>query len=171
MSIPHHSTHLAALDTLLKQGVSRSEAAAKLDITPSAVTQLAPSIATGVATNPLDDQYDAIEKKLLDQLERTIPLLMRPMEISRVLTTINQAKRRGGPLHTSNEAPKVLQLTLPIAIQNRFVVNAQNQVVSAGAQDLVTLPSNNVAKLLEGTQNVSLPAKEESNEQRTDGQG
>ena len=178
MSIPHHSTHTSALAKLLAQGVSKSDAAQLLQITPSAVTQLAPppSPATARAlpksvdpvegtssdnSHPLDDQYDRIEKKLLDQLERTTPLLMRPMEISRVLQTINAAKRRGGPLTQSNEAPKILQLNLPIAIQTRFVLNANNQVVSAGAQQLVTLQSSNVAKLLEESKNAHQIAQED----------
>lgn len=167
MTIPHHSTTRAALDKLINQGVSRSDAADSLGLTPSAVTQALGSAPASTDTNPLDDQYDRIEKKLLDQLERTAPLLMKPGEISRVLQTINSAKRRGGPLKTDNEIPRVLQLHLPVAIQNRFVVNSTNQVVSAGSQDLVTLPSANVAKLLEGSKNVPvLSANQATDDQR-----
>jgi len=169
MSVPHHSTHISQLKTLLQQNVSRVDAATKLGITPSAVTQLlaeAPANTLAVAasnapsagavspqTNELDDQYDRIEQKLLNQLEKTIPLLMRPAEIANVMTRVNAAKRRGGPLKQQDGAPRVLQLSLPLAIQAKFVLNQQNQVVAAGAQDLVTLPSSGVTRLLEESKN------------------
>ena len=143
----------SAIATLLKYNTKRVDIADELGLTPSAVTQ---AIAAHQLDQQepltakharLDDQYDTIEGKLLTQLERTLPLLMRPMEISRVLQTVNAAKRRGGPLKQSNAAPTVLALNLPVAIQNRFVLNSLNQVVSAGAQDLVTIPSAAVSRL------------------------
>jgi predicted transcriptional regulator len=137
---------------LLKYNMKRVDIAAELGLTPGAVTQAAARLApTDEPLTPqhaeLDSTYDSIESKLLKQLDKTIPLLMRPMEISRVLQTINAAKRRGGPLKNATAAPTVLQLNLPIAIQNRFVLNSNNQVISAGAQDLVTIPSSAVSRL------------------------
>lgn len=155
MSIPHHSTHAAAVAKMLRANNSRMDIATELGLTPSAVTQLAATPAVQAAIAPssaeteLDNQYDRIEKKLLDQLERTTPLLMRPMEIAKVLTTINGAKRRGGALKQSDAPQQVLNLTLPLAIQNKFVLNQHNQVITAGSQDLVTIQSAGVSKLLE----------------------
>ena len=155
MSIPHHSTHITALAAQLRAGVAPSRAAANIGITPSAVTQL-------VSTNPelvemkeeqlkrssqLDSTYDEIEESLLKQLKRTIPLLVRPQEIANVLTRINQAKRRGVAATDNSGPPTVLTLNLPTTIQNKFVVNSHNQVVTAGSQDLVTIPSGAVATL------------------------
>jgi predicted transcriptional regulator len=143
------STSVAAL---LKYNMKRKDIAAELGLTPSAVTQSAQRLPPqDTELTPihqrLDEAYDEVEGKLLEQLKRTMPLLMRPMEISRVLQTVNAAKRRGGPLKATQAAPTVLQLNLPIAIQNRFVLNSLNQVVSAGAQDLVTIPSAAVSRL------------------------
>lgn len=148
------STTAAAL---LAKGIRKVDIAEHLGLTPSAVTQAVASAPAAQLTDQhvqLDNQYDRIEQGLLNQLEKTMPLLMRPMEIAKVLSTINGARRRGGPLKDSG--PKtVVQLNLPVAIQNRFVLNAQNQVVSAGNQDLVTLQSQNVVKLLESSKNAS----------------
>lgn len=160
MSIPHHSTHAARLISYLTAGVTPSEAARALGITPGAVTQLmqTPEVSSELEklreeqvkrSTELDHKYDTIEAKLLEQLERTVPLLLRPGEIANVLTRINQAKRRGVAHQATSAPPRVLQLNLPVAIQNRFVVNSSNQVITAGAQDLVTIPSSGVPKLLE----------------------
>lgn len=156
MSIPHHSTNTSQLLALLSAGVSQSDAALKLGITASAVTQL-------IDTQPelqelrkqqlkrsseLDVQYDDIEDKLLKQLQRTVPLLTRPQEIAAVLTRVNQARRRG-VASSSNDAPTtVVTLNLPTTIRNKFVVNNKNQVITAGSQDLVTIPSSAVSTLL-----------------------
>lgn len=179
MSIPHHSTHITKLSQLLRTSASRTDIADELGLTPSAVTQLAatPAVQSALTTAKqktaesdaaldaaLDAKYDSIERTLLTQLERTVPLLMRPREIADVLTKINGAKRRGGPLKSEPAQTVVLQLNLPVAIKNKFVLNQANQVVSAGSQDLVTLPSANVTKLLEQKANHALPPTAEEDE-------
>lgn len=141
-----HSFNTSSLATLLAAGHTRSEAAAALGVTPSAVTQLAESMEV---SEQIDSQYDEIENMLLKQLKRTVPTLLRPAEIANVLTRVNQAKRRGS-LHQDNNTPQtVINLNLPTSIQNKFVLNSSNQVVSAGTQELVTIPSGAVTKLLE----------------------
>jgi hypothetical protein len=140
----------SSVAALLKYNMKRVDIADELGLTPGAITQAAsklPAVEASPEELELDSSYDKIESKLLKQLEKTIPLLMRPMEISRVLQTVNAAKRRGGPLKSQQAAPTVLQLNLPLAIQNRFVLNSLNQVVSAGNQDLVTIPSGAVSRL------------------------
>lgn len=175
MSIPHHSTHAATAAKLLAAGSRNVDIAAELGLTPSAVTQLAatPAVASQVAAlksstaetdAALDNQYDRIEQKLLNQLERTVPLLMRPREIADVLTKINGAKRRSGPLKANDAPVTVLQLNLPVAIKNKFVLNQLNQVVTAGSQDLVTIQSAGVAKLLEQKATHALPPTEDEDE-------
>lgn len=169
MSIPHHSTHTLALTRLLGQGVSNKDVAEELGLTPSAVTQLAskPEVAQKIeeaqatqlaASTAIDAKYDRIEDKLLDQLEKTIPLLLRPMEISKVLQTVNGAKRRGVGHKSNEQGPaRILNLNIPVALQTKFVVNSNNQVVEAGEQTLVTMPSSNIAKMAE-VHNVQLIA-------------
>jgi len=166
--IPHHSTHATKLIQYLTAGVTPSEAARALGITPGAVTQLMqhPEVSAELEkareeqvkrSTALDAKYDAIEDKLLTQLERTVPMLMRPAEIANVLTRVNQAKRRGAG-HTPTAGPaKVLMLNLPIAIQTKFVVNSANQVITAGEQELVTIQSGSVSKLIEAQNAQLLP--------------
>lgn len=166
--IPHHSTRTAKLLEYVKAGVTNTEIALALGITPGAVTQLldTPEVSEEIRkireeqlkkSSTIDSKYDDIELKLLGQLEKTTPLLMRPMEIAKVLATVNAAKRRG-VAHTENSGPaKVVQLTIPVALQAKFVVNGANQVISAGEQTLVTMPSGNIAKLAETKNAIPLP--------------
>lgn len=160
MSIAHHSTHATSLINLLTQGVTQSEAARALGITPGAVTQLMehPEVAEALdkyrlkqiaQSSQIDANYDAIELQLQEQLKRVTTLLMRPGEIAQVLTRINSAKRRGVAHQAAAGPAKVLSLNIPVALQARFVLNASNQVVEAGNQTLVTMQSANIAKFAE----------------------
>lgn len=160
MSIAHHSTHTTSLINLLTQGVTQSEAARALGITPGAVTQLMehPEVSAALdkyrlaqiaQSSQIDANYDAIELQLQEQMKKVLPLLMRPGEIAQVLTRVNSAKRRG-VAHTAAAGPaKVLTLNIPAALQAKFVLNAANQVVEAGNQTLVTMQSANIAKFAE----------------------
>ena len=158
--IPHHSTNATRLIEYAKLGASPTEISRALGITPSAVTQLmdTPEVSEELKrlqeeqlarSSALDNKYDILEDKLLAQLERTLPLLVKPHEIARVLAQVNSAKRRGVAATVSDAPQKVISLTLPTVIQNKFIVNSANQVVEAGAQQLVTIPSANVTKLAE----------------------
>lgn len=173
--IPHHSTHSAKLLEFLKNGVTPTEAALALGITPGAVTQLmdTPEVSTELQkireeqlkkSATIDAKYDDLEIKLLNQLDRVTPLLMRPLEIAKVLGTVNAAKRRGVAHTTESKPATILQLNIPVALQAKFVVNATNQVVEAGAQTLVTMPSANIAKLAEAKHVPSLPPPKEEDE-------
>ena len=126
MSIPHHSTNLTPLQKLLAARATRSEAAAALGITPSAVTQLAEQLPQDQESlersTAIDAQYDTIEAKLLTQLERTIPMLLRPAEIARTLQIVNGAKRRGVGAIREQGPTHIIALNLPLAIQNKFTV-------------------------------------------------
>lgn len=156
---------------MLTAGMRRTQVAQSLNITPSAVTQLAntPEVAAELEaararSSQLDARYDSIEGKLLDQLERVLPMLTRAGEIANVLTRVNQAKRRGVAADAPNIPSTVIQLNLPTSVQNRFVVNSSNQVVTAGEQDLVTIPSQAVPKLLESHHEPKPPAIEQEDE-------
>lgn len=171
MSIPHNSTHTNQVISYLRNGVTPIEISRALGITPGAVTQLmqSPEVASELSkiqaeqqarSSAIDARYDALEEKLLGQLEKTVPLLMRPMEITKVLSQINAAKRRGAVNAISSGPAQVLQLNIPISLQSRFIVNAANQVVQAGEQTLVTMQSSNIPGLAQTM--VSLPGPVET---------
>lgn len=180
MSIPHHSTHATRLIQYISSGVTPGEAARALGITPGAVTQLmeTPEVSSELSklreeqilrSSALDAKYDRIEDTLLDKLEKSIPLLLRAGEITNVLARVNAAKRRGAGAPTAAAPTKILQLNLPTILQQKFVLNSHNQVITAGAQDLVTIPSAGVAKLVEAahatkTTHIPEPIIEEEDE-------
>ena len=91
-------------------------------------------------------------------------MLLRPAEIARTLQIVNGAKRRGVGAIREQGPTHIIALNLPLAIQNKFTVNSSNQVVSAGTQVLVTMPSAAVPRLLEShnatTKKLSTNAKD-----------
>jgi hypothetical protein len=90
--------------------------------------------------NERDAEADDLEQMLLEKLKQTAPLLHRPMEIAKVYTMVNGAKRRGvsAPTHVINQQP-VVPLVMPTIIIQNFTKSAQNQIVEAGEQSLVTI--------------------------------
>lgn len=101
----------------------------------------------------LDDAYDDLEEKLLKKLDKLVPLLIKPMDISRVLQTVNGAKRRGaGSSEVGHITQNIVQLSLPPALLQRFIKNANNQIVEVqdgtGQQNsLVTTSSGSLERL------------------------
>ena len=175
MSIPHHSTHSAQLLSLFEQGVTPAEISRALGITPGAVTQLmqsedlAPKIseireAQLARSASLDIRYDNIEERLADQLERTIPMLLKPEQILNALEKVNRMKRRGISL-TNNAAPaQVVHLHLPATMIAKVTTNISNQVISVGGQQLITMQSQNIAKLAEANYAPYNPQIEQEDE-------
>lgn len=104
-----------------------------------------------------DNKWDRLEDKLLDKIEELLPLMMEPMKIARLLGQANAAKRRASGVPDSlQQTSGVVNLTLPISIVQNFTqnntsiqVNAHNQVVRAQDQELVTIQSGAMSKLLE----------------------
>lgn len=101
----------------------------------------------------LDDAYDDLEDKLLKKLDKLVPLIVRPMDVARVLQTVNAAKRRGaGSSEVGHITQNIVNLTLPPALMQRFVKNANNQIVEVqdgtGQQNsLVTTSSGSLERL------------------------
>lgn len=117
MSIPHHSTHLPKLNRLLRTSASRTDIADELGLTPSAVTQLAatPAVQSALASSKqetaaadaqLDESYDRIERTLLTQLERTVPLLMRLVRLQ--MFSPKSMELRGEVGHSRVSLPRQL---------------------------------------------------------------
>lgn len=149
---------------LLSTGIEAEQVAAALGLSASRISQLIhePDFASALAEarfsalrkhNETDDAYDALEKELIAQLKRVIPLAMKPLEIARILQVINNAKRRGASSPDSIHAQrKTITLNIPVAVINKFQVNAANQVVEAGtsesSQSLVTIQSGSMQALM-----------------------
>lgn len=167
--------------TLLGQGIMAEQVAAACGLSASMISQIAshPENAKAIAElrfknlsqhNERDDAYGKMEDELLESLRNSLCFLgTDPVKIARVLLMINKADRRGqaAPTHLQQSSP-VVQLTLPIQIINQFtgsqnfVKDVNNQVIRTGDQELVTVQSANMNKLLEAQNVKSLSAPTES---------
>lgn len=169
MSTTTTSTESRAL-SLLGQGLGPEVVAAAVGVSTSRISQLLsdPVFSSQVAEaryenlakhNTRDNKYDAMEDKLLDKMEDLLPFMMRPMEVLKAISVINAAKRRGSSAPESiTQQQTVVQLIMPTQVLQSFTTNINNQVIKAGAQDLVTIQSANMTKMLEakkGSNDVS----------------
>jgi hypothetical protein len=169
MTTTPSSTESRAL-TLLGQGLPISTVAAALGVTDSAISQLLsnPSFSQAVRDRKyqalakyqtLDDNYDALEAKLQKQLMQVVPMLFKPRDVLHAIQVVNAAKRRGGvaPDATPDQA-KVVTITMPTVISQKFITNIHQQVIQAGSQDLTTIPSSQISRI------VDVPTMEIPNE-------
>lgn len=146
--------------SLLGQGINPEQVAAAIGVSPSRISQLVsdPIFAEKVFElryknlakhNERDNAYDNLEDKLLKKLENLLPLMMRPMEVLKAVAVINAAKRRGSSAPESiTQQQTVINLVMPTQIIQQFTRNSSNQVVKAGNQDLVTIQSGSMDRLL-----------------------
>lgn len=157
---PTSSVESKAL-SLLGSGVQAEQVAAALGVSPSRIAQLLgdSAFAKEVAAlryealqahNKRDDKYDTLEDNLLNKLDRSMGMLIKPTDILAAIKVVNSAKRRGssGPAQVTNQQT-VVNLTLPNVIIQRFTTDMNNQVTRAGEQDLLTMPSGNLLKRVE----------------------
>ena len=144
--------------SLLGSGVSAEATAAALGVSASRISQLLADeeFANKVAEikykklksyTERDNKYDEIEDRLLDKLTRSIPLIIKPRDILQSLKVINDAKRRGQQeIEPAVQVNQLVSIVLPQAITENFTVNINNQVIKAGNQELLTIPSGNLLK-------------------------
>jgi predicted transcriptional regulator len=179
-SLTATTTESQALD-LLGVGASPSQVAAALGVSESLISQFLAqeTFARAVAErrfnsllkhNRRDDKLDELEDALIKKLENIIPMMYKPSEIIHAFTRINQAKRRGSSAPEQiHQQQTVISLTLPIQIIQQVTVDARNQVVKAGQQDLITVQSGRLPALLQSPQKVPQnvlpqPSRNESSE-------
>lgn len=141
---------------LLGTGVPASTVAASLGISNARISQLLSdeAFAARVAElrynnlakhNERDGKADSIEDMLLEKIEESIPLVHRPMELTKMYQVLNGAKRRGTSTPEAMiEKQSIVQLVVPIQIINKFQANTQGQVVTVGEQNLLTIQSGSL---------------------------
>jgi transcriptional regulator with XRE-family HTH domain len=166
------ATESRALE-LLGQGISQEQVALALGVTPSAISQLMSrdEFAARVQElrfqrlqqhNERDATLDALEDSALQKLKDLLPLVMKPIEATRILQVVNAAKRRGASAPESiTQTHDVVSLTLPIQLVQQFqlTVTPDNRVVSAGEQQLITVQSHKLPALLAESQGQKLKEK------------
>lgn len=166
MSSTTSTTESRAL-SLLGQGIGPEMVASAVGVSVSRISQLLsdPEFSSAVAElrfknlsahNDRDRRYDSLEDKLIDKMEDLIPFMMKPLEVLRAISVINAAKRRGASAPESiTQQNTVVNLLMPTQItqifsaeQRSLTLNTNNQVVSAGGQDLVTVQSGRMDALV-----------------------
>jgi hypothetical protein len=152
---------------MLGAGLAPEIVATAAGVTPSYISQMLSQeeFATAVtalrfenlqAATARDRKYDDLEDALITKLQDVLPMMYKPHEILNALRVINNATRRGAAAPenvTINNT--VVNLNIPAPILQRFTKDANNQVVEAGAQALVTMPSG---QLLKTASSLKLPA-------------
>ena len=166
---------------LLGSGVHAESVAAALGVTPARISQLLAEDAFSAkvaqlryenlqAHNKRDGSYDDLEDKLLSKLKSSLPLMVKPDTILKAINVVNGAKRRGQstPQQVTNQQ-NIVNLILPTGIAEKFSVqiNTQNQVIRAGKQELLTMPSGNLLKQVEEAteQRLLIESEQETNVQ------
>ena len=152
---------------MLGNGLSPEVTAAALGITAGYVSQLvseesfSKQVAERRFTNlqaatTRDRKYDNIEDTLATKLEDSLALMFKPTDIVRTLAVVNNLKRRGAdaPANTTINQT-VVNLILPDVLTHKFKVNENNQVVSAGNQELITIQSAHLSAKLSDKLNLS----------------
>lgn len=96
-----------------------------------------------------DNIYDQIEDDLMGQFKLAMPMMMKPLEILKGIQVINAAKRRGASTPEAiQQSNVVVTIVMPIKIVQTFTTNTLNQVVRAGDQELVTIQSGQMGKMM-----------------------
>jgi hypothetical protein len=155
---------------LLGSGIQAEQVAAALGVTPSRIAQMLAQdhFASSVAKlryaalqshNKRDSAYDTLEDTLLVKLEKSLPLMIKPESILKAIAVVNGAKRRGqsAPAQTTNQQ-NVVNLVLPTIMVDKFAVDINNQVIRAGDQSLLTMPSGNLLKQVEEAEELRIGA-------------
>jgi hypothetical protein len=156
--------------SLLGSGCNSESVASALGVHPSRISQLLAEkvFADKVSElryknlqkhNARDGAYDSIEDRLLEKLDKAMPLMVRPETILKAISIVNGAKRRGAsaPDQVTNQQ-NIVNIIMPKVISQKFTVNINNQVTRAGDQDLMTMPSGNLLKQVEAAEALRLEA-------------
>lgn len=154
---------------MLASGLSMEVVASALGVSISRISQIAAQedFATELATrryenlttqNIRDNKADSIEDKLLAKMDMAVDLLYKPLELAAVYKVVNNARRRGAVAPTTHQnVSVVVNLQLPTQIIQRFKVTADNQIIEAGGQNLITMQSATLASLANHPDMKELP--------------
>lgn len=151
---------------LLGSGIKPEQVAAALGVEASRISQLLSQeeFAVKVAEarynnlakhNEHDGKLDALEDEILDKLKASLAYIFHPLQLLKVLSVLNAAKRRGAstPENITTSNP-VLVLNIPSIVINKFTTNINNQVVEAGNQKLVTIQSGTLMDQLKAAAKI-----------------
>lgn len=146
---------------LLGSGLSPTVVASTIGVTDSYISQLMADsdfaakvvelrFQTLQASSERDKKYDELEDTLLERLKDVLPYMVKPREVLDALTKVNAAKRRG---QTSPDVgavtSQIVNLQIPIVLQQKFTVSSDNHIIQVGEQELSTISAQGFKRLLE----------------------
>lgn len=139
--------------SLLGRNFPQEAVAKALGVTPGRVSQMMADeeFAAEVAAlryqnlqahTERDERIDRIEDKLLDKIEKAMPMLsiQDPVKVVKIWKEFNNAKRRGTVAEGSNNlvSQTIINLTLPTQIINKYRSNDKSQVIEIDGKPFVT---------------------------------
>ena len=151
------TSHRDEIAKFLSLGLSQSQVAAKLSISPALVSQIAneekirekvteAQLAFLDAATEWDQKYNSLEDALLEKAQRALAQIYKPQDILRALMAINKAERRGASSQQmaeilSKKDTAVIDLDLPERVKTKLVATASRQVVEVDGRKLITMDS------------------------------
>lgn len=163
---------------LLISGVKPSEISSAFGVDPSYISQLmsdekfAEEVLEGRAANAvtrgtLNEEYDSIEKKLLEQLKNTVQLPLKTFELARLLQVVGSRKREPVLPKDNPETKRVVHLHIAPKMLEKFVLDANRNVVGIGNRSFAPLPSTELLKEVENGSHKILELETLENDGRT----
>lgn len=144
---------------LLTANIPAVKVAEALNVTPARISQMLESQEFKEALaearfahlnrhNEADAKLDQLESTCVEKLSNVLELVHNPMQLTKIFTALNGAKRRGvSTLADTPDSSTIVSLTMPTKVVNNFQVNINNQVVRVGNEDLVTIQHQALQKL------------------------
>lgn len=152
---------------LLASGIAASKVAEALGVSASRISQLMEdqSFKEALASarfeslnrhNVADARLDSLESRIVEKIEDVIDMVHNPMQLTRMFSAVNMAKRRGtSSLADLPDSGAIVQLNMPTRIVNNFQLNISNQVIKAGGEDLLTMQPHKVQDMLARAKEIS----------------
>lgn len=146
---------------MLGAGIQQSAIASCLAVDPSYISQLlnddefrnevqAMQVTALKGHTDRDKKLEKLEDKAIEKLDQLIDFVTKPMEAARMLSIINNTKRRGAEINANGAtagAP-IVNLILPEAARVKFTFNEASQIVDVDGRSMAPLPSVRVQELL-----------------------
>ena len=144
------------LQLLSQPNITQADVAKVLNVTESYVSQIvsapdfqqklsAARVKNLVEETEHDDKLSKTEAKALERVHTMLDYVTKPIEAARIFQILNTAKRRGvteaEKALVVNSQNTVVMLQLPDVVKQKFITNANNEVVQIGDRPMVTMDS------------------------------
>lgn len=146
---------------MLGCGISQSAISSTLGVDPSYISQLLTNdefrndvqrkqIVNLKGATDRDKKLEALEDKAIERLSQTIDFVTKPMEAARILSIVNNTKRRGAEVNGQNAAggAPIVNLVIPEAARVAFTFNESMQIIDVQGRSMAPMPTTRVQEML-----------------------